>query len=75
MCHSAHPTHPGVSVPPLGLDFTDDATVKRNVARILFKAVTTQAMPLGHEPQMTDDERDTLGAWIRQGAPIQGAVG
>ncbi|MEI9886459.1 MAG: urate hydroxylase PuuD [Rhizomicrobium sp.] len=70
MCHSAHPTHPGVSVPPLGLDFTDDATVKRNVARILFQAVTTQAMPLGNETHMTDAERDTLGAWIRQGAQI-----
>ncbi|HEY0303040.1 MAG TPA: urate hydroxylase PuuD [Rhizomicrobium sp.] len=70
MCHSAHPTHAGVSVPPLGLDFTDDAAVERNAARILFQAVTTKAMPLGNETRMTDAERATLGAWIRQGAQI-----
>ena len=68
MCHAAHPTHDGIATPPMGLDFTDDATVRRNVSRILLQAVTTKAMPLGNETGMTDAERATLGAWLRQGA-------
>lgn len=68
MCHSAHPSHVGVATAPQGLDFTDDATVKRNASRILLQAVTTKAMPLGNETGMTDAERAALGAWLRAGA-------
>ena len=68
MCHSAHPTHDGISTAPEGLDFSNDATVKLNASRILLQAVATKAMPLGNETGMTDAERATLGAWLRQGA-------
>lgn len=68
MCHSAHPTHAGIGAPPMGLDFSNDATVKLNASRILLQAVTTKAMPLGNETGMSDAERATLGAWLRQGA-------
>ena len=70
MCHSAHPTHAGISVAPEALDFTQDDAVKRNASRILLQAVTTKAMPLGNETGMTDGERAQLGAWLRQGASI-----
>lgn len=68
MCHSARPAHAGVAGPPAGLDFTQDAIVVKNAARIEFQAVATQAMPLGNETHMTAAERSTLGAWIAQGA-------
>jgi uncharacterized membrane protein len=32
-------------------------------------------MPLGNLTGMTDDERRTLGAWIAQGARLDGAGG
>ena len=69
-CHAARPTHAGISVAPAGLDFTRDAVLHTNASRILLQAVTTKTMPLGNETGMTDAERATLGAWIRQGAHI-----
>ena len=67
MCHSAAPSHAGIAAPPAGLDFTKDDVVMKNVRRILFQVVTTQAMPLGNETHMTAAERATLSAWIAQG--------
>jgi len=71
MCHAAHPTHAGISVAPAGLDFTRDAVLHANASRILLQAVMSKTMPLGNETGMTDVERATLGAWIRQGAHIK----
>jgi uncharacterized membrane protein len=68
MCHSAAPSHAGITSPPAGLDFTRDLTVRDNAARIRLQAVTNKVMPLGNETGMTDAERRTLGAWIDQGA-------
>lgn len=67
MCHAAKPTHESVTAPPAGLDFTNDAVVRSNAARIRLQ-VTTKAMPLGNETGMTDAERAALAAWITQGA-------
>ncbi|MGH8436979.1 MAG: hypothetical protein ACRERX_21520, partial [Pseudomonas sp.] len=36
--------------------------------RIQAQAVATQTMPLGNITQMTQEERDLIGAWIAQGA-------
>jgi len=41
--------------------------------RILVRAVETRTMPLGNLTGMTEEERATLGAWIAQGARIDGA--
>jgi uncharacterized membrane protein len=69
MCHSATPTHKGVTVPPNGAAFDTPEELKRHAPRILERAVTTHAMPLGDETRMTEAERATLGAWIAAGAP------
>jgi len=68
MCHSATPVHAGITAPPAGLDFTQNAVLRANAARVRFQAVTSHTMPLGNETGMTDAERATLGAWIDQGA-------
>ena len=65
MCHSAHPTHAGITAPPVGLDFTQDVVVHQNASRIVLQAVTTKSMPLGNETGMTDVERAELGAALR----------
>jgi len=39
--------------------------------RIFERAVASHGMPLGNETGMTDDERATLGAWIKAGAKTQ----
>jgi uncharacterized membrane protein len=72
-CHSAHPTNPAFTAPPNGIVLEDPARIHALAPRILVRAVTTKTMPLGNLTGMTDDERQTLGAWIAQGAPV--AVG
>jgi uncharacterized membrane protein len=73
MCHSAHPTHVGVPVAPDGAMFDTAEGLKLHAPLIYQLAVSTHAMPLGDETQMTDLERAKLGAWINAGAPSGGA--
>jgi len=65
-CHSAHPTK--VDVAPMGLVFDTPKQIHAQASLIEQVAVTTKVMPLGNETGMTQAERDTLGAWIQQGA-------
>ena len=67
-CHSAHPTHAGVTAPPNGIDFTQAGAMHLHGAQIEQQAVTTQTMPLGNETGMTQEERAKLGTWIAEGA-------
>lgn len=70
-CHSAHPTNPSFPEAPNGVMFDEGSTVQALSGRILVRAVQTQTMPLGNLTGMTQAERDTLGAWIAQGARLQ----
>jgi uncharacterized membrane protein len=65
-CHSAHPTK--VDVAPMGLVFDTPKQIHAQARLIEQVAVTTKVMPLGNVTGMTQAERDTLGAWIQQGA-------
>jgi uncharacterized membrane protein len=68
-CHSSHPTK--VESPPLGIAFDTPEQIRAQAARLEQVAVKTRTMPLGNVTRMTQDERDLLGAWIRQGARIK----
>ena len=70
-CHSEHPTHQGFTAPPLGVTFDTPEQIQAQADRIEQMAVVTKAMPLGNVTGMTQEERDTLGAWIRQGAKLE----
>jgi uncharacterized membrane protein len=65
-CHSAHPTK--VNSAPMGLVFDTPRQIAAQARLIEQVAVNTKVMPLGNQTGMTQAERDTLGAWIRQGA-------
>ena len=67
-CHSERPTFSGLTAPPLGVAFDTPEQILAAADRIEQMAVLTNAMPLGNVTEMTQEERDTLGAWIRQGA-------
>ena len=69
-CHSAHPTNPSFPEAPNGVMFDDPMHLQALSGRILVRAVQTRTMPLGNLTGMTDAERDTLGAWIAQGAHL-----
>jgi uncharacterized membrane protein len=68
-CHSANPTSEQFRSAPGGvvLDTIEQITARADAIRA--QAVDSRAMPLGNVTGMTDDERETLGAWIDAGAP------
>ena len=59
-----------VSAPPQGIAFDTPQAIQARAQLILQQAVVQRTMPLGNVTHMTPAERDTLGAWIRQGAKI-----
>jgi uncharacterized membrane protein len=69
-CHSSEPTEPSVSNAPLGIVLDTPEQIRALADAIDEQAVRSRAMPLGNVTQMTDEERELLGRWIRQGARI-----
>jgi len=72
-CHATHPSNPSFPQPPSGIVLEDPRRIQSLAPRILVRAVETRTMPLGNLTGMTEEERATLGAWIAQGARIDGA--
>ncbi|TLX63412.1 hypothetical protein DN820_11450 [Stutzerimonas nosocomialis] len=70
VCHSANPTSPLFSAAPGGVMLDTPEQMRQQAAKIHAQSVASQIMPLGNITQMTQEERDLLGAWIDQGAPI-----
>lgn len=64
MCHSARPTKEGFAEAPKGVMLETIDEIRRYAAQIEAQAVKSNAMPLGNETGMTDEEREKLGAWI-----------
>lgn len=68
VCHSAKPTSPLFSTAPAGVMFDTPEQIRLQAARIQAQSVASQIMPLGNITQMTQQERELIGAWIAQGA-------
>jgi uncharacterized membrane protein len=62
-CHSAEPTHPAFGKAPKGIRLDTIEGLRRYAKEIVAQVVTERAMPLGNETDMTDAERERLGAW------------
>jgi len=67
-CHSARPTDPNFRVAPKGVRLDTPEEIRAQAAAIERVAVLSEVMPLGNVTRMTQEERDLLGEWIRQGA-------
>ena len=65
-CHSSSPTATGS--PPQGVTFDSADEIAARADAIGEQAVETKAMPPGNTTGMTEEERELLGDWIRQGA-------
>jgi uncharacterized membrane protein len=63
-CHSESPTQEGYETAPAGVVLDTREEIVAQAAAIREQAVRTQAMPLGNVTEMTDEERETLGAWL-----------
>jgi len=70
-CHSDHPTIESNPPAPSIVRFGTPDEIAMWKERIAARAVVTRTMPLNNRTEMTDDERDTLGRWLAQGAPTQ----
>jgi uncharacterized membrane protein len=64
MCHSSRPTHAGFDEPPKGIVLGSIADIRNHADQIMAQAVNGDAMPLGNETNMTEDERRQLGAFL-----------
>jgi uncharacterized membrane protein len=63
-CHSTHPTHPAFPVAPNGVVLENEAQVERWRERVRLRVVELRNMPLANMTQMTDQEREQIGAWL-----------
>jgi uncharacterized membrane protein len=63
-CHSPNPTQPGFASPGAGILLDTPDRIRSQADLIRAVAVDTTTMPLGNATKMTDEERQTLAAWI-----------
>ena len=62
-CHSEMPAHPAFDKAPKGIKLETIEELRRNAKGIVEQAVVGRMMPLGNETDMTEEERERLGAW------------
>ena len=72
-CHSERPTDNVFRAAPNGVTFETPESIRARAEPIRLRVVLTRTMPLGNKTGMTDAERDLLGRWLDQGAPIDRA--
>ena len=70
-CHATKPTDPDIEEAPGAVKLESIADVKKYSAKILKQSVLTNAMPLANKTEMTKQERQGIGDWIRRGMPIE----
>jgi uncharacterized membrane protein len=70
-CHSVSPSDDSVSAAPLGIALDTPEQISARADAIDAVAVRSRAMPLGNVTGMTDEERELLGRWIRDGARLE----
>jgi uncharacterized membrane protein len=63
-CHSQNPTQEGFDAAPAGVVLDTREQIVDQADAVDEQAVRTKAMPLGNVTGMTDQERETLGAWL-----------
>ncbi|HEY8090699.1 MAG TPA: urate hydroxylase PuuD [Polyangiaceae bacterium] len=70
-CHADQPALVSNPPAPAGVRFDTPEQIAMWKERIRARAVVTRSMPLNNRTGMTDEERDTLAAWLEQGAPTK----
>ena len=66
MCHAAAPSHESFRQAPKNVTLETIAEIRKYAATVYTQTVQTKAMPLGNQAAMTDDERGTLGRWLKE---------
>jgi uncharacterized membrane protein len=68
MCHTAEPVWDGVHQAPKNVHLDGDIAIANNAREIAMQAGYSHAMPPGNVTEMTDEERELLVAWFREGS-------
>lgn len=63
-CHAAVPSHEAFDEAPGGMMLETVAQIRAHGAKVKVQTVLNNAMPLGNETNMTQQERAQLGAWL-----------
>jgi uncharacterized membrane protein len=71
MCHGAEPVWTGIPAAPGGVMLDTSERIRQHARLISIYAVQSDAMPPGNLTEMTLQERQIVGAWIKAGAPAQ----
>src|SRR3984893_5838346 len=71
MCHMSAPVWPGISAAPKDVLLDGPEDIRRRAHLIEISVSSSSAMPPGNITQITDRERQIIGAWIAAGAPAR----
>jgi len=69
-CHSVNPTDESQKISPSGVMFDTPEEIQKMAERIFFRAVQTKTMPQANKTAMTEEEREIIGRWVKQGAKL-----
>ena len=69
-CHAAQPTTAGFAQPPKGVVLESTEQIIAQTQKI-NETVASRYMPIGNLTQMTDDERESIAVWLRDGAKLR----
>ena len=64
-CHALEPTQAGFATAPKGVMLETMEQIQIHAESIYVQSVATRAMPLANITQITDQERNMMGAWIQ----------
>ncbi len=70
-CHSSRPTDDVFSAPPNGVVYDTPHDIVKLKDKIMQRVVITNTMPQNNKTNMTQEERDLVECWIKQGASVK----
>ncbi|MGB6585575.1 MAG: hypothetical protein WBE32_12565 [Pseudolabrys sp.] len=66
MCHAAQPAHESFREAPKGIILESVDDLRTHAATIYAQTVQIRAMPLGNQTDMSENDRATLGQWLKE---------
>ena len=63
MCHARNPSHPSFDTAPKGVALETVDDLKVWAAKMREQVVELRNMPVGNEPEMSEEEREMIGRW------------
>ena len=66
MCHAVKPGHESFQEAPKGIVLESVDDLRKHAATIYAQTVQIRAMPLGDQTDMSENDRATLGQWLKE---------